>query len=71
MTGGHIGWADLIFVMEKKHKRRLQERFGDILTHKKIVCLNIPDDYQFMDSELINILRSSVSEHIELPEDMR
>jgi predicted protein tyrosine phosphatase len=67
ITGGHIGWADLIFVMEKKHVRRLQERFKDSLSHKKIICLNIPDDYQFMDSELIEFLISSVSEHIELP----
>lgn len=67
VTSGHIGWADLIFVMEKKHVRRLQEHFGDILGSKKIVCLNIPDDFQFMDSELIELLISSVSEHIELP----
>ena len=67
VTSGHIGWADLIFVMEKKHVRRLQERFGDILGGKKMVCLNIPDDFQFMDSELIDLLISSVSEHIELP----
>lgn len=68
VTSGHIGWADLIFVMEKKHLRRLQGRFGDMLYSKKIVCLNILDDYQFMDAELIEILISSVSEHIELPE---
>ncbi len=67
VTSGHIGWADLIFVMEKKHVRRLQERFGDLLSQKKIVCLNIPDDFQFMDDELIEILIASVSQHIELP----
>lgn len=67
VTNGHIGWADLIFVMEKKHVRRLQERFRDDLVHKKIVCLNISDDYQFMDRELIELLISTVSEHIELP----
>ncbi|WP_237715614.1 MULTISPECIES: hypothetical protein [Pelosinus] len=53
--------------MEKKHVRRLQERFKDSLTHKKIICLNIPDDYQFMDSELIELLICSVSEYAELP----
>lgn len=68
VTSGHIGWADLIFVMEKKHVRRLRERFGDMLHDKRIGCLNIPDDYQFMDAELIQVLISSVSEHIELPE---
>lgn len=67
VSRGHIGWADLIFVMEKKHQRRLQDRFNDILSHKKVICLNISDDYQFMDRELIEILISTVSEHIELP----
>jgi len=70
VTSGHIGWADLIFAMEKKHVRRLQEHFRDILTNKKIVCLNIPDDYQYMDSELIELLISSVSAHVELPAEM-
>nr|WP_320146833.1 hypothetical protein [uncultured Anaeromusa sp.] len=70
VTNGHIGWADLIFTMEKKHVRRLQERFRDSLEGKKIICLNIPDDYQFMDSELIEVLISAVSLHIELPEEL-
>lgn len=36
---GHIGWADIIFVMEKKHLRRIRDRFGDMLYNKKIICL--------------------------------
>ena len=64
-TSGHIGWSDLIFVMEKKHVRRLQESFRDILSHKKIVCLNIPDNYQFMNSELIELLISSETRGLE------
>ncbi|WP_245754915.1 hypothetical protein [Pelosinus propionicus] len=53
--------------METKHKKRLQERFKEELSDKKVICLNIPDDYQFMDRELVEILISSVSEHIDLP----
>jgi predicted protein tyrosine phosphatase len=65
VTSGHIGWADLIFVMEKKHKRRLQEKFGPMLNGaKKVICFDIPDEYTFMDEELIEILRSRVSDHI-------
>lgn len=67
VTSGHIGWADYIFVMEKKHLRRLRERFSDILLYKKVICLHIPDEYQFMDQELIDILISTVSEHILIP----
>ncbi|WP_213621557.1 low molecular weight protein tyrosine phosphatase family protein [Paenibacillus sp. J22TS3] len=68
VTSGHIGWADLIFVMEKKHARRLQEKFGAELYGKKVIRLDIPDEYPFMDEELVEILKSRVSEYIELPE---
>ncbi|WP_353616202.1 protein tyrosine phosphatase [Bacillus sp. AFS053548] len=64
MTEGHIGWTDIIFVMEKKHLRRIRDKFGDLLNEKKIVNLDIADDYQFMDEELIEILQNRVSEII-------
>ena len=70
VTAGHVGWADMIFVMEKKHKRRLQTQFADILVGKKLVCLNIPDDYAFMDSALIDLLKATLSPHIEIPKDI-
>ena len=66
VTEGHIGWADIIFVMEKKHSKRIKDRFGDMLYNKKIICLDIPDDYGFMDEELIELLKGRVSEHIEI-----
>ena len=66
VTNGHMGWADLIFVMEKKHSRRIKEKFGELLTNKKVICLDIPDDYKFMDDELIEILKSRVSEYIDI-----
>ena len=65
VAAGHIGWADLIFVMEKKHLRRLQEKFPDELDDKRVVCLNIPDDYQFMQPELITLLQTAVPPHLE------
>ena len=68
VTAGHVGWADLIVVMEKKHKRRLQTQFGQALDGKKLICLNIADDYTFMDAELISLLKSALSEHIAVPD---
>ncbi|MFC5471054.1 low molecular weight protein tyrosine phosphatase family protein, partial [Cohnella suwonensis] len=68
VTEGHIGWADLIFVMEKKHTRRLKDKFSSNLLQKQLICLDIPDDYKFMDEELIEILKTRVSEYIEVPE---
>ena len=60
VTAGHLGWADIIFVMEKKHLRRLREKFAGELTGKRVVCLNIPDEYQFMQPELVDRLEASV-----------
>ena len=63
-----IGWADRIFCMEKRHVRRLRERFDPaLLDGKSLVCLDIPDDYGFMDPELVDLLRAAMSEHLEMP----
>lgn len=53
-------WADVIFVMERKHKKRLKEKFPLIISTKEIKVLDIPDDYQYMDKELIELLNTSV-----------
>jgi predicted protein tyrosine phosphatase len=60
-----INWADLIFVMEKKHKERLRDKFGALVDEKEIVTLDIKDDYKYMDAELIEILEASVSPYID------
>jgi predicted protein tyrosine phosphatase len=65
VTAGHLGWADVVFVMEKKHLRRLRENFPEALTDKPVICLNIPDDYQFMQPELITLLQAAVPPHLE------
>ena len=64
VTAGHLGWADVIFVMEKKHVRRLLEKFPEAIGGKKIICLNLPDDFQFMQVELIEFLEASVTPHL-------
>jgi len=51
-----IQWADLILVMEKRHKEILREKFGAGLREKKVRVLDIPDEYGYMDPELVEIL---------------
>jgi predicted protein tyrosine phosphatase len=58
-----INWADIIFVMEKKHKLRLQQRFAAVVEDKEVIILDIPDDYHFMDEELIELLKISLAEY--------
>jgi len=64
VTSGLLGWADVIFCMEKKHLRRIKERYSDMVTNKKVICLYISDDYDFMDRELVEMLRSCVYNYI-------
>lgn len=60
----HIDWAELIFVMEKKHRQLLEQRFENNLDRPKIIVLNIPDEYQYMDEELIEELRTKVAPYL-------
>jgi predicted protein tyrosine phosphatase len=64
---GHIGWADLIFTMEKRHNERLRDKFPAVLQGKKMICLHIDDDYQFMNSNLREVLKERLKPHIEIP----
>ena len=51
-------WADAVVVMEREHRNRIREKFPDLYAAKPVVCLYIPDEYDFMDPELIDLLRS-------------
>lgn len=59
-----ISWADIIFAMEKRHKFVLQNRFRELLSNKKIVVLNIPDRFEFMDPNLISILKKKMKPYL-------
>lgn len=48
-------WADVIFVMETKHRDRLRASFTRLFEHKIVHVLDIPDDYKYMDKELVDI----------------
>ena len=69
VTEGHIGWADRVFVMEKSHLNRLRRKFPEAMRDKRVVTLCIPDDYEFMQPELLDELRGKLGPHVELPEE--
>ncbi len=64
VNAGHLQWADRVFCMERRHVQRLGEDFPDELIGKSIVCLDIADDYGFMDPELIELLHAALAEHM-------
>lgn len=56
-----IEWAQIIFVMEKVHRNKLTSKFRPYLSNKKIIVLGIPDEYEYMDSILVQLLKTKVS----------
>ena len=61
-----IEWADAIFVMEEAHRRALERMFPGHAALKRIISLDIPDEYGFLDPELVALLNSRVTHHLQL-----
>ena len=57
-------WADIIFVMEKKHKDQLRDKYGFPVDAKDVIILDIQDEYRYMDAELVEILQTAVSPYL-------
>lgn len=63
LTSELVRWADFIVVMERAHRNKVQKRFRNDLNGKCIICLDIPDDYDFMDPRLIRLLNARMMRH--------
>jgi predicted protein tyrosine phosphatase len=66
ITAGHIGWADKIFVMEKRHRERIRKKFREELGSKEVICLFIPDEYEPLADDLFEMLRARLAPHLDL-----
>lgn len=64
VTPEDLEWADMIVVMERQHRRKLQRAFGHHLRGRTLVCFDIPDDYDFMDPALIALLHERMARHL-------
>ena len=60
LTEEMVEWADFIFVMERTHRNKIQKKFRKVLGATRIVCLDIPDEYEFMDEALIRLLKAKM-----------
>ena len=61
LTAELIEWADLIFVMERAHRAKLQQRFRNASKNTRVICLDVPDNYAFMDPALVRLLEIKLS----------
>lgn len=64
LTPEHLEGVDTIFVMEKAHRARLSRHFRRYLGAARVICLDIPDIYTFMQPELVGLLKARVTPHL-------
>lgn len=67
LTSELVAWADVIVVMEKAHRSKVRKRYRSSLNGKRLICLDIPDEFEFMDPTLVKLLQSRLTRH--LPSD--
>jgi len=60
-----LNWADLVLVMETEQRAKVRELYMN-LELPDIEILNIPDDYEFMDEELVSILTDRINDSLRI-----
>jgi predicted protein tyrosine phosphatase len=66
VTGDLIEWADAVLVMERSHRDKIAKKYQQPLKGKKLSVLDIPDKYEYMDKELIKILKVKVPRYVQI-----
>jgi predicted protein tyrosine phosphatase len=60
LSSDDLEWADIVFVMEKSHRNKLSKKYKPFIQGKRMICLNIPDEYDCMEPALIQQLKRLV-----------
>lgn len=62
-----LDWADLIFTMDREQQKALARMFPGHAALKRLVCLDIPDDFGFLEPALVTLLEERVPPHLHVP----
>jgi predicted protein tyrosine phosphatase len=60
-----LEWADVVFTMDEAQRTALEGMFPGHPALESLICLNIPDDYSFLQPDLVKLLEERVSVHLE------
>ena len=66
LSGDLIEWADIVFVMEQAHRNKVSKKFKDLLKDKKLICLDVADNYERMEPALVRLLERKVEKYVRL-----
>ena len=59
-----LDWSDAVVVMEETHLNFIRKTYPAIFKGKNIVCLDVPDNYDYMQAELVALLRDRFEEFV-------
>jgi predicted protein tyrosine phosphatase len=59
-----LEWADVVFVMDDRQCAALRDMFPGHPALDRVVCLDIRDNYHFLDPELVTLLRDRTQPHL-------
>jgi predicted protein tyrosine phosphatase len=65
LSSEQLEWADIVFVMDRSHRNKLARKYRANLREKRVVCLNIPDEFEFMQPELVMLLETRVGPYLQ------
>ena len=66
-----VKWADIVFLMEQRHKNKLMKLFRNEIKNQKLIVLSIPDEYEYMDQELVEIIKRRVKKYLPVLTDQK
>lgn len=64
VNGRMLDWAEVIFTMDKKQRASLERMFPSHPALDRLICLDIPDEFTFLDPALVTLLEQKVSAHL-------
>ena len=67
VTEEMVEWADIIFVMEPRHVERIGRKWPALVKDKRLVNLGVPDEFAYMEGELVELLVRRLAKYIGEP----
>jgi len=59
-----LEWADVVFTMDEQQRAAPERMFPSHPVLDRLICLDIPDDFTFLDPTLITLLEERVKVHL-------
>ena len=64
VNGQMLDWADDIFIMDGQQRRALSRAFVGHPALDRVICLDIPDQFTFLQPELMALIEERVTPHL-------